>query len=168
MKLFLLFTILIFALTNAHEYTVYDMNGKIQGSFNGELNKYIISDFAKKNHSSILVQKGTINKSSTLQNIIQYNPSSVLKNYTERDIDISLDSLGKELWIEVEKNEIIKLEHEITTKRYTLVPLKLYFKKNKVKVELGVCQGKKLYDKRESIKERDIKRDTDKALKGKF
>ena len=109
MKLFLLFTILIFALTNAHEYTVYDMNGKIQGSFNGELNKYIISDFAKKNHSSILVQKGTINKSSTLQNIIQYNPSSVLKNYTERDIDISLDSLGKELWIEVEKNEIIKI-----------------------------------------------------------
>jgi SsrA-binding protein len=56
------------------------------------------------------------------------------------------------------KNEIIKLEHEITTKRYTLVPLKLYFKKNKVKVELGVCQGKKLYDKRESLKEKDLRR----------
>jgi SsrA-binding protein len=56
------------------------------------------------------------------------------------------------------KNEIIKLEHEITTKRYTLVPLKLYFKKNKVKVELGVCQGKKLYDKREALKEKDLKR----------
>ncbi len=56
------------------------------------------------------------------------------------------------------KNEIIKLEHEITTQRYTLIPLKLYFKKNKVKVELGVCQGKKLYDKRESLKEKDLKR----------
>ena len=56
------------------------------------------------------------------------------------------------------KNEIIKLEHQITTQRYTLIPLKLYFKKNKVKVELGVCQGKKLYDKRESLKERDVKR----------
>ena len=56
------------------------------------------------------------------------------------------------------KDEIIKLEHEITTQRYTLIPLKLYFKKNKVKIELGVCQGKKLYDKRESIKERDLKR----------
>ena len=56
------------------------------------------------------------------------------------------------------KNEIIKLEHTITTQRYTLIPLKLYFKKNKVKIELGVCQGKKLYDKRESLKEKDMKR----------
>ena len=56
------------------------------------------------------------------------------------------------------KNEIIKLEHTLTTQRYTLIPLKLYFKKNKVKIELGVCQGKKLYDKRESLKEKDLKR----------
>lgn len=56
------------------------------------------------------------------------------------------------------KNEIIRLEHEITTQRYTLIPLKIYFKKNKVKIELGVCQGKKLYDKREALKEKDIKR----------
>ena len=56
------------------------------------------------------------------------------------------------------KNEIIKLNHEIETKRYTLIPLKLYFKKNKAKIELGLCQGKKLYDKRESIKEKDIKK----------
>ena len=56
------------------------------------------------------------------------------------------------------KDEIIKLEHTITTQRYTLIQLKLYFKKNKVKIELGVCQGKKLYDKRESLKEKDLKR----------
>jgi len=56
------------------------------------------------------------------------------------------------------KNEIIRIEHEINTNRYTLIPLKLYFKKNKVKVELGICQGKKLYDKRESLKEKDLKR----------
>ena len=56
------------------------------------------------------------------------------------------------------KNEIIQLEHTITTQRYTLIPLKLYFKKNNVKIELGVCQGKKLYDKRESLKEKDMKR----------
>ena len=56
------------------------------------------------------------------------------------------------------KSEIIKLEHKITTMRYTLIPLKLYFKKNKVKIELGICQGKKLYDKRESLKEKDMKR----------
>ena len=56
------------------------------------------------------------------------------------------------------KNEIIKINHIITTNRYTLIPLKLYFKKNRVKIELGICQGKKLYDKRESLKEKDIKR----------
>jgi SsrA-binding protein len=56
------------------------------------------------------------------------------------------------------KNEILKIAHNIETNRYTLVPLKLYFKGNKVKIELGICQGKKLYDKRESLKEKDLKR----------
>ena len=56
------------------------------------------------------------------------------------------------------KNEIIKINNEVETKRLTLIPLKIYFKNGKAKLELGVCQGKKLYDKRESIKERDLKR----------
>jgi SsrA-binding protein len=56
------------------------------------------------------------------------------------------------------KNEILKISHNIETNRYTLVPLKLYFKGNKAKIELGICQGKKLYDKRESLKEKDLKR----------
>ena len=56
------------------------------------------------------------------------------------------------------KKEIIRINHEIETNKYTLIPLKLYLKKNKLKVELGLCQGKKLYDKRQTIKERDIKR----------
>ena len=56
------------------------------------------------------------------------------------------------------KNEILKIAHNIETNRYTLVPLKLYFKGNKVKVELGIFQGKNLYDKRESLKEKDLKR----------
>ena len=56
------------------------------------------------------------------------------------------------------KREIIKINHEITTNRYTLIPLRLYFKNNKAKIELGICQGKKLYDKRQSLKEKDMKR----------
>jgi SsrA-binding protein len=56
------------------------------------------------------------------------------------------------------KNEILRISHNVETNRYTLIPLKLYFKGNKLKVELGVCQGKKLYDKRESLKEKDLKR----------
>ena len=45
------------------------------------------------------------------------------------------------------------------------MPIKLYFKENKLKVLLGVCRGKKEYDKRESIKERDIKREMQKKIK---
>lgn len=63
------------------------------------------------------------------------------------------------------KKEIKKLIQAIELKGLTLVPLKLYFKDNKLKVALGVCRGKKDYDKRESIKERDIKREVAKRLK---
>ena len=53
------------------------------------------------------------------------------------------------------KKEILRLQEDVRLEGYTLVPLKLYFKGNKAKILLGVCKGKKLYDKRESIKERD-------------
>ena len=63
------------------------------------------------------------------------------------------------------KTEIRKLGDKIKLEGYTLVPLKVYFVKNKAKVLLGLCKGKKDYDKRESIKERDIKRQVEKAQK---
>lgn len=63
------------------------------------------------------------------------------------------------------KKEITKLQKAIEQKGYTLIPIKLYFKDNKLKVALGICHGKKDYDKRESIKERDIKREVEKNLK---
>lgn len=63
------------------------------------------------------------------------------------------------------KKEIVKIKKYLEIKGYTIVPIKLYFKNNLLKVQLGVCRGKKDYDKRESIKERDIKRDTLKMLK---
>ena len=56
------------------------------------------------------------------------------------------------------KREILKINELVTQKRYTIIPLKLYFVRNKVKVSLGICQGKKNYDKRESIKEKDLQR----------
>lgn len=56
------------------------------------------------------------------------------------------------------KKEIIKINHEITTKGYTIIPLKIYFVRNKIKVSIGLCQGKKLYDKRQSIKEKEMKK----------
>lgn len=58
------------------------------------------------------------------------------------------------------KKEIKKLKEKIKIEGLTLIPLKLYFKKNHVKILVGICKGKKLYDKRASIKERDLKRET--------
>ncbi len=57
------------------------------------------------------------------------------------------------------KNEIKKLKEKIEREGYSLVPLKAYLVRNKVKILLGVGKGKKLYDKRETIKERDLKRE---------
>lgn len=56
------------------------------------------------------------------------------------------------------KNEIKRLGEEVKLEGYSLIPLKLYFKGDKVKILLGLCKGKKLYDKRETIKERDLNR----------
>lgn len=56
------------------------------------------------------------------------------------------------------KNEIKRLAEDVKLNGYSLIPLKLYFKGNKAKILLGVCKGKKLYDKRETIKERDLSR----------
>ena len=56
------------------------------------------------------------------------------------------------------KKELLKITGKTSEKGLTLVPLRVYFKKNIVKVELGLAQGKKAYDKRETIKKRDVER----------
>ena len=63
------------------------------------------------------------------------------------------------------KGEILKIRDKIEIKGYTLVPIKLYFSKNKAKLLLGIGKGKKVYDKRESLKEKDIKKQINKNLK---
>lgn len=58
------------------------------------------------------------------------------------------------------KKEINKLASYVERDGYSLVPLKMYFKNSKLKLSLGLCRGKKLYDKRETIKQRDLERET--------
>ncbi len=53
------------------------------------------------------------------------------------------------------KKEILKIKSSIEKEGYSLIPLKLYFKKNKIKLLLGIAKGKKLYDKRETMKEKN-------------
>ena len=66
------------------------------------------------------------------------------------------------------KKEIKKISEKVNTQGLTLIPLKLYFKNNILKVELGICRGKKNYDKREALKEKDIKRNINKQLKNRY
>ncbi len=63
------------------------------------------------------------------------------------------------------KKEILKLLGLVKQKNYTLIPISLYFKGNKVKVELGICKGKKLYDKREELAKKDAEMKIRRAIK---
>jgi SsrA-binding protein len=63
------------------------------------------------------------------------------------------------------KREIEQLQAKVATKGLTLIPLKLYLKGGKAKLELGLCRGKKLYDKREAIAERDVKRELERVFR---
>lgn len=63
------------------------------------------------------------------------------------------------------KAEIMKLLGKITEKGYTLVPLEVYFKDGRAKLEIGLAKGKKLYDKREDLAKKAIKRETEREFK---
>ena len=65
------------------------------------------------------------------------------------------------------KSQIRKLIGEIKQTGYSLIPLSVYFKGSRVKIDLAVCKGKKLYDKRDDIAKRDAKRSADRAIKEK-
>lgn len=63
------------------------------------------------------------------------------------------------------KEEIRKLDGKMSEKGYTIVPLQVYFKDGKAKVEIGLARGKKLYDKREDIAKKDLRRETEREFK---
>lgn len=63
------------------------------------------------------------------------------------------------------KREIVRLGARVQQEGLSLIPLSLYFKDSRVKLELGLCKGKKLYDKREAAAQRDAKREIERAMK---
>ena len=114
------------------------------------------------------VRKGSVNLKDSyviIKNSEAYILNMHITNYDKSYINEDETRTRKLL---LHKDEILKINDKISIKGFTLVPLRLYFKNGKAKLEIGVAKGKHTYDKKESIKERDIKRDTDKALKGKF
>jgi SsrA-binding protein len=65
------------------------------------------------------------------------------------------------------RDEIKRIHRKVEEKGYTLIPLSFYFKRGRLKVELGLCKGKKVYDKRADIRERDVKRDMAREIRNK-
>jgi SsrA-binding protein len=63
------------------------------------------------------------------------------------------------------REEIRRITRKVEEKGYTLIPLSFYFKKGRVKVDLGLCKGKKEYDKRSDIRERDVKREVSREFR---
>ena len=63
------------------------------------------------------------------------------------------------------KREIMRLYGKVKQDGYTLIPLRVYFKNSRVKLELGLCKGKQLHDKRDDMAKRDAKREIERALK---
>ena len=86
-------------------------------------------------------------------NITPYKMETVVKIDPKRDRKILMH-----------RSEINKLGGKAREKGYTLVPLKMYFKNGRVKLEVGLCKGKQLHDKRDTIKERDIKRSAEREI----
>lgn len=123
-----------------------------------------------------IVLKGTEIKSIRLGNcnlkdsyvVIRQNEAYVINmhisQYKEGNIFNHEETRTRKLLLH--KKEILKLNDKIRINGYTIIPLKLYTNKNKAKLLIGVAKGKKNYDKRETIKQRDINRDIRKQLKG--
>ena len=103
------------------------------------------------------------NSYALIKNNEVYLLNTFIKHYKEGNIFNHDESRSRKLLLH--KKEIKKLKDSIEKERMTLIPLKLYFVKNKVKILIGVCRGKKNYDKRESLKEKDMKRTLEKRGK---
>ena len=89
--------------------------------------------------------------------IAEYSFSSIFNHNPDRPKKLLLH-----------KEEIKRIARKIDEKGYTLIPLDVYLKNGRVKVTLGICKGKKQYDKRESIKTRDINRDIQREISSKL
>ncbi len=113
------------------------------------------------------IRKGNCNLKDSYV-IIKKNEAYILNmhisHYEEGNIFNHEETRTRKLLLH--KKEILKLSDKIKINGYTIVPIKLYFKKNKAKILIGLAKGKKTYDKRETIKKRDVERDIQKRLKG--
>ncbi len=132
---------------------------------------YFLSDFLEAG----LVLKGTEIKSIKENKVSISDAYVVFKNGEAFILNMNISEYDKgnifnhdplrTRKLLLNKHEILKYEQKVIKDGYTIVPTKLYLKKGKAKLEIALGKGKKNFDKREAIKERDDKRDMAKALK---
>ena len=87
-----------------------------------------------------------------------------IPEYAQASTHVTLDPIRKRKLL-VSRAELKRLRRQIIEKGATIVPLKAYFKGRNVKVMIGVAKGKRQYDKRETIKKRDVERDEQRRMK---
>lgn len=106
------------------------------------------------------VRKGSVDLSDSYIRI-KDNEAFVINMFidTYNEASIFNHNSTRERKILLHKKEIKKLSETREKDGYSLIPLKMYFKNGKAKLLIGICKGKKIYDKREAIKERDLKRE---------
>lgn len=96
------------------------------------------------------------------------NGEAILKNCyiaSTDDVLASDSQLRRARRLLLHKAEILKLERKVMEKGFSIVPTKVYINNGKVKVEIGLAKGKKLYDKRQVLKDKAVQRDIDRAIK---
>ena len=104
------------------------------------------------------VRKGSVDLKDTyvrIKNKEAYVINMYIAKYEEGNIFNHDERRERKLLLH--KKEIAKIEEKVKKEGYTLIPIRVYMKKNIAKVSIGICRGKKNYDKREAIKERDLK-----------
>lgn len=106
------------------------------------------------------IRKGSVDLKDTFV-IIKNNEAFLLNmyiaKYEEGNIFNHEERRTRKLLLH--KKEIKKIKEQVKLEGLTIIPLKLYFKRNKAKILIGICKGKKLYDKRQTIKLRDLQKE---------
>ncbi len=156
---------------------VQNYNGELQGSDGMEIinRKARFDYFIEEEYEAGIVLTGTEIKSIRNGNCNLKDCYGIVKNheiyllnmyigeYKEGNLFNHNETRSRKLLLH--KKEIEKISNAIEINGLTLVPIKGYFKENKFKILLGVCKGKKTFDKRETIKNRDMEREVKKNLK---
>lgn len=109
------------------------------------------------------IRKGSVNISDSYIRI-KNNEAYIINMFIEKYDSGSIfnHETNRERKLLLHKREILKIKEKVVKEGYTLIPLKIYIKNNVAKVLIALAKGKKMYDKREDIKKRDLEREVNK------